>query len=143
MGSVAETLVASSVVPVSMSGVKKKINHKAVFKRRTKKDDNAELSKGIIVSARKTGQLNLSSRGMSTGICRHNLCITMKSCHCELGNARTSRRSSILTSSLTSHGYSRHAYFPFRSYKDTPFDVHAYDTYLCLCVPVLRYIYLL
>jgi len=53
-----------------MSGVRKKVNQLAVFKQRTKKDDNAELSKNIIVSARKTGRLSLSSRGMSTGICR-------------------------------------------------------------------------
>jgi hypothetical protein len=61
-----------------MSGVRKKVNQLAVFKQRTKKDDNAELSKNIIVSARKTGRLNLSSRGMSTGICRHSLCICLE-----------------------------------------------------------------
>ncbi|XP_003700527.2 leucine-rich repeat-containing protein 40 isoform X1 [Megachile rotundata] len=49
-----------------MSGVKKKVNHLAVFKQRTKTDDNAELSEVIIISARKTGNLNLSSRGLST-----------------------------------------------------------------------------
>ncbi|XP_054001277.1 leucine-rich repeat-containing protein 40-like [Hylaeus anthracinus] len=49
-----------------MSGVKKKINHRAVFKRRTKHDDNAELSEVLIISARKTGNLNLSSRGLYT-----------------------------------------------------------------------------
>ncbi|XP_020285649.1 leucine-rich repeat-containing protein 40-like [Pseudomyrmex gracilis] len=49
-----------------MSGVKKRVNHRAVFKRRTKTDDNDELSKSVIVSARKTGHLNLSSRGLST-----------------------------------------------------------------------------
>ncbi|KAL6444717.1 hypothetical protein ACFW04_002054 [Cataglyphis niger] len=49
-----------------MSGVKKKSNHLAVFKQRTKNDDNAELSKSIIIRARKTGQLNLSSKGLST-----------------------------------------------------------------------------
>ncbi|KAM0729669.1 Leucine-rich repeat-containing protein 40 [Formica fusca] len=49
-----------------MSGVKKKSNHLAVFKQRTKNDDNAELSKSVIIRARKTGQLNLSSKGLST-----------------------------------------------------------------------------
>lgn len=51
-----------------MSGVKKKANHSAVFKKRTKNDDNAELSEIIIISARKSGNLNLSSRGLFTGI---------------------------------------------------------------------------
>lgn len=50
-----------------MSGVKKKINHAAVFKPRTKNEDNAELSEEIILAARKSGNLNLSSRGLSTG----------------------------------------------------------------------------
>ncbi|KOX78634.1 Leucine-rich repeat-containing protein 40 [Melipona quadrifasciata] len=45
-----------------MSGMKKKANHLAVFKKRTKNDDNAELSD--IISARKSGNLNLSSRGL-------------------------------------------------------------------------------
>ncbi|XP_014470905.1 PREDICTED: leucine-rich repeat-containing protein 40-like [Dinoponera quadriceps] len=49
-----------------MSGVKKKINHLAVFKQRTKNDDDAELSKSSIVSARKNGRLNLSSRGLAS-----------------------------------------------------------------------------
>ncbi|CAL7952317.1 unnamed protein product [Xylocopa violacea] len=49
-----------------MSGVKKRVNHLAVFKQRTKHDDNAELSEIIILSARKTGNLNLSSRGLYT-----------------------------------------------------------------------------
>ncbi|XP_017883723.1 leucine-rich repeat-containing protein 40-like [Ceratina calcarata] len=49
-----------------MSGAKKRINHLAVFKRRTKNDDNAELSEDIILSARKTGNLDLSSRGLFT-----------------------------------------------------------------------------
>ncbi|EFN80907.1 Leucine-rich repeat-containing protein 40 [Harpegnathos saltator] len=49
-----------------MSGVKKKANHLAVFKQRTKNDDDAELSKSAIISARKTGRLNLSSRGLSS-----------------------------------------------------------------------------
>lgn len=52
-----------------MSGIKKKVNHLAVFKQRTKNDDNAELSDVVIISARKTGHLNLSSRGLYTGIC--------------------------------------------------------------------------
>lgn len=52
-----------------MSDVKKKVNHFAVFKQRTKNDDNAELSEIIIISARKSGNLNLSSRGLYTGIC--------------------------------------------------------------------------
>lgn len=47
----------------------KKINHCAVFKPRTKNEDNAELTNSIIISARKTGQLNLSSRGLFSGIC--------------------------------------------------------------------------
>ncbi|XP_043249061.1 leucine-rich repeat-containing protein 40-like isoform X2 [Colletes gigas] len=49
-----------------MSGVKKRINHLAVYKQRTKHDDNAELSEVVIISARKTGNLNLSSRGLYT-----------------------------------------------------------------------------
>ncbi|KZC08775.1 PREDICTED: leucine-rich repeat-containing protein 40-like [Dufourea novaeangliae] len=49
-----------------MSGVKKKINHLAVFKQQTKNEDNAELSEVNIISARKTGNLNLSSRGLCT-----------------------------------------------------------------------------
>lgn len=51
-----------------MSGVKKKSNHLAVFKQRTRNDDNAELSTSVIIRARKTGRLNLSSKGLSTGI---------------------------------------------------------------------------
>ncbi|XP_043667723.1 leucine-rich repeat-containing protein 40-like [Vespula pensylvanica] len=47
-----------------MSKSKKKINHCAVFKPRTKNDDNAELSNTMIICARKTGQLNLSSKGL-------------------------------------------------------------------------------
>ncbi|XP_076239569.1 leucine-rich repeat-containing protein 40 [Calliopsis andreniformis] len=49
-----------------MSGVKKKVNHLSVFKQRTKNDDNAELSEAVIMSARKSGDLNLSSRGLYT-----------------------------------------------------------------------------
>ncbi|XP_043786589.1 leucine-rich repeat-containing protein 40-like [Apis laboriosa] len=49
-----------------MSDMKKKIHHSAVFKKRTKNDDNAELSEVIIISARKNGNLNLSSRGLFT-----------------------------------------------------------------------------
>ncbi|XP_015176087.1 PREDICTED: leucine-rich repeat-containing protein 40-like [Polistes dominula] len=49
-----------------MSKYKKKINHCAVFKQRTKNDDNDELSNSMIMRARKTGQLNLSSRGLFT-----------------------------------------------------------------------------
>ncbi|XP_043489519.1 leucine-rich repeat-containing protein 40-like [Polistes fuscatus] len=49
-----------------MSKYKKKINHCAVFKQRTKNDDNNELSNSMIMRARKTGQLNLSSRGLFT-----------------------------------------------------------------------------
>ncbi|KAK2578307.1 hypothetical protein KPH14_002583 [Odynerus spinipes] len=49
----------------------KKIHHCAVFKPRTKNDDNAELSNSMIISARKTGQLNLSSRGLFTGMFKH------------------------------------------------------------------------
>lgn len=51
-----------------MSGVKRKVNHLAVFKQRTKNDDDDELSGSVVVSARKTGILNLSSKGLSTGI---------------------------------------------------------------------------
>lgn len=51
-----------------MSSMKKKVYHSAVFKKRTKNDDNAELSEVIIISARKNGNLNLSSRGLFTGI---------------------------------------------------------------------------
>ncbi|XP_076278616.1 leucine-rich repeat-containing protein 40 isoform X1 [Lasioglossum baleicum] len=49
-----------------MSSVKKNINHLAVFKQRTKNDDNAELSEVNIIAARKSGVLNLSSKGLST-----------------------------------------------------------------------------
>ncbi|XP_011061287.1 PREDICTED: leucine-rich repeat-containing protein 40-like [Acromyrmex echinatior] len=49
-----------------MSDIRKKANHLAVFKRRTKNEDNNELSRSIIIGARKTGQLNLSSKGLST-----------------------------------------------------------------------------
>ncbi|XP_011689782.1 PREDICTED: leucine-rich repeat-containing protein 40-like [Wasmannia auropunctata] len=45
---------------------RKKANHLAVFKRRTKNEDNDELSRSFIIGARKTGRLNLSSRGLST-----------------------------------------------------------------------------
>ncbi|KAK0171167.1 hypothetical protein PV328_008922 [Microctonus aethiopoides] len=41
-------------------------NYSAVFKSRTKNDDDEELSERIIISARKTGQLDLSSKGLST-----------------------------------------------------------------------------
>lgn len=51
-----------------MSDMKKKVYHSAVFKKRTKNDDNAELSEVIIISARKNGNLNLSSKGLFTGI---------------------------------------------------------------------------
>lgn len=47
---------------------KKFTNYSAVFKSRTKNDDNEELSERIIISARKSGQLDLSSKGLSTGI---------------------------------------------------------------------------
>ncbi|XP_078050920.1 leucine-rich repeat-containing protein 40 [Augochlora pura] len=49
-----------------MSGIRKKLNHLAVFKQRTKNDDNAELSEVNIISARNTGNLNLSSKGLYT-----------------------------------------------------------------------------
>ncbi|CAK9797133.1 Leucine-rich repeat-containing protein 40 [Anthophora plagiata] len=49
-----------------MSDVKRRVNHLAVFKQRTRNDDNAELSENIVLSARKTGNLNLSSRGLFT-----------------------------------------------------------------------------
>ncbi|XP_033338539.2 uncharacterized protein LOC117227426 isoform X1 [Megalopta genalis] len=49
-----------------MSGIRKKHNHLAVFKQRTKNDDNAELSEVNIISARNTGNLNLSSKGLYT-----------------------------------------------------------------------------
>lgn len=60
-------------VVVNMSGVRKKINRSAVFKQRTKNDDNAELSKSVVISARKSGRLNLSSRGLSTGTCTETI----------------------------------------------------------------------
>ncbi|XP_029177180.1 leucine-rich repeat-containing protein 40-like [Nylanderia fulva] len=46
--------------------VKKRSNSLAVFKQRTKNDDNAELSTSVIIRARKTGRLNLSSKGLAT-----------------------------------------------------------------------------
>ncbi|KAG7207977.1 hypothetical protein KM043_009557 [Ampulex compressa] len=49
-----------------MSGVRKKINHSSVFKPRTKDEDDAELSEAVVLLARKTGQLNLSSKGLFT-----------------------------------------------------------------------------
>ncbi|XP_034182833.1 leucine-rich repeat-containing protein 40 [Osmia lignaria lignaria] len=50
----------------NMSDAKKKVDHLAIFKQRTKTDDNAEMSEVTIISARKTGNLNLSSRGLFT-----------------------------------------------------------------------------
>ncbi|XP_066582392.1 leucine-rich repeat-containing protein 40-like [Prorops nasuta] len=47
-----------------MSGSKKKINHRTLFKKRTQNDDNEELTHKVIISARKTGNLNLSSKGI-------------------------------------------------------------------------------
>ncbi|XP_015589721.1 leucine-rich repeat-containing protein 40 isoform X1 [Cephus cinctus] len=49
-----------------MSVTRNRINHRSVFKPRTKNDDNAELSEDMVISARKTGQLNLSTKGLST-----------------------------------------------------------------------------
>ncbi|XP_033226281.1 leucine-rich repeat-containing protein 40-like isoform X2 [Belonocnema kinseyi] len=39
-------------------------NHRAIFKPRTKKEDNDELSFDLILSARKTGHLSLTGRGL-------------------------------------------------------------------------------
>ena len=47
---------------------KKLLNHRALFKKRTKNDDDVELSYTIIIEARKSGQLNLSSRGLASGM---------------------------------------------------------------------------
>lgn len=46
----------------------KRINHEALFKKRTAKDNNTELSHRIIIEARKSGELNLSFKGLSTSI---------------------------------------------------------------------------
>ena len=54
----------------NMSDAKKKVDHLAIFKQRTKTDDNAEMSEVTIISARKTGNLNLSSRGLFTAFIR-------------------------------------------------------------------------
>lgn len=43
------------------------VNHKAVFKARTPKEDNDELSQELIIAARKSGTLDLSKRGLHTG----------------------------------------------------------------------------
>lgn len=45
----------------------KKFNNAAIFKKRTTNDDNIELTHTIVVNARKTGELNFSSRGLSSG----------------------------------------------------------------------------
>ncbi|OXU30630.1 hypothetical protein TSAR_003644 [Trichomalopsis sarcophagae] len=45
---------------------KRKINNLCVFRQRTKNDDNSELSMDIVLTARKTGKLCLSSRGLSS-----------------------------------------------------------------------------
>lgn len=50
-----------------MKASKRKINNTSVFKLRTKNDDNNELSLDIVLNARKTGKLTLSSKGLSTG----------------------------------------------------------------------------
>ncbi|XP_046614676.1 leucine-rich repeat-containing protein 40-like isoform X1 [Neodiprion virginianus] len=41
-------------------------NYRAVFKSRTQKDDDTELSESDIISARTSGQLNLSAKGLSS-----------------------------------------------------------------------------
>ena len=46
---------------------KRKINNLSVFRPRTRSDDNSELSLDIVLSARKTGKLSLTSRGLSSG----------------------------------------------------------------------------
>ena len=53
------------------SGRQKVTNRQAVFKPRTTKDDNDELSLELIISARKSGQLSLTGRGMASG--KYNL----------------------------------------------------------------------
>lgn len=52
---------------MSVQGKKKYVNHLALFKLRTKKDDNNELPERIIINARKSGELNLTSKGLATG----------------------------------------------------------------------------
>lgn len=49
------------------SARKRIVNHRAVFKQRTKTDDNQELSFELIIATRKTGQLDLSGRGLTSG----------------------------------------------------------------------------
>lgn len=51
-------------------------NHRALFKPRTKTDDDDELSYRLIMTARKTGKLNLVSRGLATGT--FNYCVTIQ-----------------------------------------------------------------
>ncbi|XP_043465463.1 leucine-rich repeat-containing protein 40-like isoform X2 [Leptopilina heterotoma] len=49
-----------------MKSARKRIaNHKALFKQRTQKDDNDELSFELIISTRKSGQLDMSGRGLA------------------------------------------------------------------------------
>ncbi|XP_043269579.1 leucine-rich repeat-containing protein 40-like isoform X1 [Venturia canescens] len=45
---------------------KRNVNHRALFKPRTKREDDDELSYRLVISARKTGKLNLASRGLAT-----------------------------------------------------------------------------
>lgn len=98
-----------------MSGVKKKGNHLAVFKQRTRSDDDAELSRSIIIRARKTGQLNLSSKGLSTGIhiCKYkSVHIHLKMCKLGEENQMLMYYSEVFMYLVNElHNYFEHALF--------------------------------
>lgn len=57
------------------------MNHNAVFKQRTQKDDNDELSFELIISTRKSGQLDMSGRGLAAGIYETFFFKFQKNCH--------------------------------------------------------------
>ena len=57
-------------------------NLNPVFHKREKSEDNNELSEKLLKLARKTGTLNLSSRGLATGksLVMHFYCLSVNSC---------------------------------------------------------------
>ncbi|XP_012257717.2 leucine-rich repeat-containing protein 40-like [Athalia rosae] len=44
----------------------RRANHRSLFKPRTRKEDDDELTESVVISARKSGQLNLSAKGLSS-----------------------------------------------------------------------------
>ncbi|XP_011312229.1 leucine-rich repeat-containing protein 40 isoform X2 [Fopius arisanus] len=49
-----------------MSVERKRVNHRALFRPRSQKDDDDEVSHRIIIDARRSGELNLSGKGLAT-----------------------------------------------------------------------------